>query len=302
MLNALLKQAGLVPEKATDSISLSSDRPGAAKAALRSNPKPASDDKSAHRIIVSVTSYHKRFSALVQTLATLDSQKQDEDYEVHVHLSEEDVGKNIEYQEEFDKIEQQAQHVLFFYHRDNLLSYKKLFYSLKSFPDATIITADDDVLYPHDWLDGLLKKHKQHPDCIICYRGHYLEINKGKFKRYANIMFKRRTCTEPSLWLLPTGVSGVLYPPGSLDPTIALDRSAFMQMAPKSDDFWFKLASLSKKTKCVRVHQHNQRFPPVPFTQISALAWSNAAFGVNDQVLQNISERYHDIFAVFAAR
>jgi len=40
-----------------------------------------------------------------------------------------------------------------------------------------------------------------------------------------------------SVAIFPTGVEGVLYPPGSLSPTV-LDSETFMKACPRADDVW----------------------------------------------------------------
>ena len=42
---------------------------------------------------------------------------------------------------------------------EDIRSYKKLIPALKNFPTDVIITADDDVIYPEDWAERLLKSY-----------------------------------------------------------------------------------------------------------------------------------------------
>ncbi len=290
MPSVQLKQTGAKPRQATDAAT------GRGKVAGTTGLRSARSNSQAKPLIISLTSYHKRFASLLRTLNTLDGQSFTGDYSIQVHLSEEDLSLAPQFRAVFDQLQQGSGRIRFFYHPENLRSYKKYYYSLLHHPQAVIVTTDDDVLYPANWLSGLVEKHRQMPGCIVCYRGHYMESRNGRFKKYLRMMFSRRACRESSLWLLPTGVSGVLYPPGALDRAIALDKARFMALAPKADDFWLKLASLANKTPCVRVFTNNTRFPHVPFTQFNALTWHNAALGENDRVLRVITERYPRVF------
>lgn len=58
----------------------------------------------------------------------------------------------------------------------NLRPYKKLLYALADFPEASIITVDDDNLYPTDCFARLWAAASANPGAIICVRGRHIEI------------------------------------------------------------------------------------------------------------------------------
>lgn len=58
----------------------------------------------------------------------------------------------------------------------NLRPYKKLLYALTDFPGATIVTVDDDNLYPSDCLARLWKASAANPRTVICVRGRCMRI------------------------------------------------------------------------------------------------------------------------------
>lgn len=97
---------------------------------------------------------------------------------------------------------------------DGLRPYKKIVPALETFPEAYIATADDDCLYPPDWLSGLVGAVGSARE-ILCYRGHWIkrdaDDNPKPYKEWERI--SRRL--ESSFELLPTGVEGVLYPPAA---------------------------------------------------------------------------------------
>ena len=55
------------------------------------------------------------------------------------------------------------------YDRD-IRSYRKLIPALKDFPDAVIVTVDDDVAYHRHMLRDLLRLHEQMPDAVLAHR------------------------------------------------------------------------------------------------------------------------------------
>ena len=53
---------------------------------------------------------------------------------------------------------------------ENLRSYKKIIPALQEYPDAILVTADDDWLYTQDWLAGLWHPYERHPHDIHACR------------------------------------------------------------------------------------------------------------------------------------
>jgi len=55
-------------------------------------------------------------------------------------------------------------------------SHRKLIHSLKAFPESPIVTCDDDLLYPKDWLEKLSVHAQKHPHKIIANQTRYIKI------------------------------------------------------------------------------------------------------------------------------
>lgn len=140
------------------------------------------------------------------------------------------------------------------YDRD-IRSYRKLIPALIDFPEANIVTVDDDVAYHRNMLRDLLELHAQIPDAVLAHRAKRISYGKPyrKWKKYRwyHFLFKR---IHKDFGNLQTGVGGVLYPPHSLDEGM-LDVSLFTQLAPSTDDIWFWAAGVANGYPVV----------PVPF-------------------------------------
>lgn len=122
--------------------------------------------------------------------------------------------------------------------REDLGPYTKLVYALREFPEADVITADDDLYYGETWLQQLLDAQKRHPGQIIAHRCHEITFDaSGKVKNYAAWLFEQVN-TELSYRNFLTGVGGVLYPAHSLYRD-ATDRELFLKLSPTADDVWF---------------------------------------------------------------
>lgn len=124
--------------------------------------------------------------------------------------------------------------------------YTKLLPTLKEYPNATIITADDDVLYNFDFISNMVNEHIQHPNEIIASRCRVMEThgNKlgGSFLQWGYVPNEGGA----NIKYIPESYMGVLYPPDSLDDRV-FDEKTFMMLCPSTDDFWFKAMSMLKE-------------------------------------------------------
>lgn len=185
-------------------------------------------------LIVTLTSYPPRFPVLAKTLKSLLDQETAPD-RVILWLAHGDIAALP------DDVLKLAQHGLEIRECDDTRSYKKLIPALANWPDATFITADDDVYYPPDWLTGLVETARAHPCDVIATRAHMAKLDAdGALVSYsewelATDASLARTAEER---LFPTGVGGILYPPGSLHPDVANEKQ-FRSLCPNGDDIWF---------------------------------------------------------------
>lgn len=140
------------------------------------------------------------------------------------------------------------------YERD-IRSYRKLIPALQDFPDAVIVTIDDDVAYHKNMLRDLLRLHKEIPGAVLAHRAKRMKPGKpyrqwSKYRWY-DFLFQR---IHSGYTNIGTGVGGILYPPHSLSPEM-LDVELFTRIAPTTDDIWFWAAAVANGTPIV----------PVPF-------------------------------------
>jgi hypothetical protein len=248
--------------------------------------------------LVSLTTYYPRFNYAHTAIESVLNQQTSHKYDVHLYLAKADIAKNGgNVPPNIEALTRQGLKI--FIEKENFLSYKKLVYALKTYPEKTIITVDDDVIYPADLLDRLIQKSQEFPNCIVCSRGHFLSFDsRGRLQPYHEMKAGLRPYTVrrtlPSLSLLPTGVHGVLYPPFAFD-EMAMDHEQFMSLCPYADDIWFKMASLKKGTPCVQVDERNSVFPDVPNLPKMSLADFNIVEGKNDLQFQACFTKYPDL-------
>jgi hypothetical protein len=183
-------------------------------------------------IVVSLTSFPKRFGTIHLTLWSLLDQRVRPEKTVlwiakeAIDLLPERVLSLREYGLEIRQTEE-------------MRSYKKLLPSLTAFPEHTIVTVDDDVIYPPDWLEVFLEARERHPGCVVARKTRTIarDINDNLLP-YKNWDFFSPERREPASALMPIGIHGVLYPPRVL-PAITLNYALAQKLAPGADDAWF---------------------------------------------------------------
>ncbi|TAI49389.1 zinc-binding alcohol dehydrogenase [Flagellimonas allohymeniacidonis] len=126
-------------------------------------------------------------------------------------------------------------------------SHRKLVETLKIYPQSTVITCDDDMMYRSNWLSQLYKMHKDFPNKIVANQVRCIAYDKNEqLLSYKDWPFTKMPCTKVNN-ALPIGAGGTLYPHDVLHPQV-LDKVLYMKLAPKADDLWFKAMALLKGT------------------------------------------------------
>lgn len=132
----------------------------------------------------------------------------------------------------------------------NIYSYKKLIYALEKYPNDLIVTADDDIYYPYNWLEKLYKSYLENPNVIHCHRGHRITFDdKNNILPYNQWMHEFKPKNNNYSYLnFATGCGGILYNSKLLYNDI-FNEKLFFKLCPKNDDIWFWAMALLKDTK-----------------------------------------------------
>lgn len=157
--------------------------------------------------------------------------------------------------------------------RDGRSSHMKLVPALQEFPEHVVVTCDDDQIYPRDWLERLYREHRDHPGEVVAHECRRILYDAhGEPLAYRKWRRERPGTSHPDT--LALGYGGVVYPPGSLHPDVT-DEAAFMELAPRADDLWFKAMEDRQGTGVRRSASPPRKPLPVLFSQRVTLGSTN---------------------------
>lgn len=147
-----------------------------------------------------------------------------------------------------------------------------------------LVTADDDILYPPDWLERLWHAHRAQPARIHCVRAWQLRLDEaGRIAPYAR--WPRCDHTQASALNFATGVSGVIYPPAFLD-HLREAGGAFLACCPRADDIWLHVNALRVGMPVQQIGPAPLHYPEVLGARRTALHKSNVRTLGNDAQIQ----------------
>ena len=174
-------------------------------------------------------------------------------------------------------------------------SYTKIIYALKEYPSDIIVTADDDIIYPKDWLKKLYHSYISHSEDIHVHRAHRVLVENDNILPYES--WKKQINEENARYdNFLTGVGGALYPPNCFSPEI-FREDIFLKYAKSADDIWLWVMALLSNRKIRVVKNHIRTLTCTDFLgQIGIkqkkTLYSTNKKGKNDEQLHNLMKYY----------
>ena len=164
-------------------------------------------EKRKQKIIVSITSYPKRFVYLPDLMKFIRNQNFKIN-KIFFFLYKEDIKYLNLKISDFHIISTEM----------NLKPHLKYFYAMKLFRDHAIITLDDDVGYARDTFQSLFNAYIENPNLISGRRSHLMTYKKnGELKSYYRWKHQQKTINESNFNLTLTNVGGSIFPPDILN-------------------------------------------------------------------------------------
>jgi len=256
-------------------------------------------DKRKKQLIVSFTSYPLRMNELHYTIYSLVNQELKPD-KLLLWLSYEEFP-NLE-----DDIPESVlrfkDHGLEIRWCNNIYSYKKLIPTLSEYPNDIIVTVDDDVFYPRNWLKKLFETHTKNPKEIIVHRARNMKlIDNYMFKEYTSWDLIKEE-SEHSYLTFMTGAGGILYPPESLHEYV-FNQEQFLDLCRYGDDIWFWAMAILNRTKFKVVDDPFYDLIYInPAREVHLIKeetlWSNNRQGSNDRQLKAVIKHFPEIMKI----
>lgn len=184
---------------------------------------------------------------------------------------------------------------------EDLRSHKKYWATMQEWPDAIVITLDDDAFYPEDTIKGLLVSYLQWPEAISCHRAHQMRFSGNKLLPYVEWSFSAPGVRGPSNTLVPIGVGGVLYPPGCLAKEV-LDATLIRELCFAADDLWLKVHAHRANTLVVKIRPYSRPIFSLPGSQFATLTDHNVLTGMNDEQLERVVQHFGITFSEGSGR
>jgi len=244
--------------------------------------------KRNHEITISLTSYSYRVDKVNLAIQSLMDQELKAD-RIVLHL---DKSKFNQSNLPSDLMILESRGLTINFCKD-IGPYTKLLPALKQYPENLIVTADDDLIYPRSFLRELYEAYLKNPQFIHCHRMHNMKFDANdKIKPYSE-WDRKSNVAEPGLLVFPTGVGGILYPPGSLNDEV-FNEEAFLTLSPGADDVWFKAMSLLNNVQCKKVDSKIRHNPiTVRGTQEIGLRHQNLHNDKNDYKIKSVFNAYN---------
>lgn len=258
-------------------------------------------EKRKQKVIVSLTSYKERLYDIHYAIYSLLCQTFKPD-QVILWLGEADYPNgDHDLPQSLCRLKRNGLSICY---REDRGSYTKLVYALREYPDDIIVTADDDIFYPENWLEKLYDGHQKDREQIICHRIHRIKIKQGMIAPYAE-WEKELGYTKASVLNFLTGVGGVLYPPKSLYKDV-LREELYKEYAPLADDIWFWAMAVLNGRKIVNIPDCNNKLKfinivrEVHLNDDASLTKQNNVYDMNTVQMDRMIQAYPELLRICA--
>lgn len=203
-------------------------------------------------IIVSLTSFGNRIHEVYLAIESI-MQGTIKPNKIVLWLAEDEFkGKNLPI-----TLKKQQQRGLEIDYCEDIRSYKKIVPSMKKYPNACIITIDDDVMYDFDLVENLVASHLTHPEAICANRIHRIKTdNQHHPLSYLEWDMEIDT-QEISNYHFLTGAGGNLFPPHCFIDDF-FDDKKFMELCPYADDVWINAMIWLSNKHIVKSYTHSE--------------------------------------------
>lgn len=171
-------------------------------------------------------------------------------------------------------------------------SYLKLLPTLKLYPEADVVTADDDLIYSKHWLENLVGEAREGESGVHAYVTRTIGMTGNReLSSYAQWSRDSETAREGGAMVMPLGFAGVYYPAGTFSNEV-FNAEVFQSLAPHADDLWFKVMTLLADKKSYKAKASFGREIYLPWTQHLGLKKLNVHQNENQTQMESLLNHY----------
>ena len=179
---------------------------------------------------------------------------------------------------------------------EDIRSYKKIVPAMANYPDACVVTIDDDAMYEFDLLENLIRAHQDNPDDICACRMHRMALDdQKKPKSYLQWDMLVYPEEKSNLHFLTSG-GGTLFPPHCFVGEF-FNKDAFMSLCPYADDIWINAMIWMSERQISKAYTHSKLgcdYYEISVDQEDALSLINndPSFCRNDVQIKAVMDKY----------
>lgn len=240
------------------------------------------------QVTVTLTTYADRVNTVHYTIRTLLNQTYKPD---RVILWLADEFRDAELPKELLELEKFG---LTIRYCEELRSHKKYYFAMQEFPEDIIITADDDIIYPENQIEKLIKVSGRFPGCVVANEAKKLVFDKKFELLYQQNEGSASFGMTPDVMLLPIGCGCILYPPHCLDKEV-FNKENIKGLAYTADDLWLKAMEIRNGVKAVKTAKWIRTLSCIEGSQKTHLAQVNRLENKNEETMRKILDAYPDI-------
>ena len=180
---------------------------------------------------------------------------------------------------------------------EDIRSFKKIFPVMMKYPDACIVTIDDDVMYEFDLLENLVNAHRTNPEDVCACRIHRITLRHDrKPKSYMEWQWQVWPDDKSNLNFLTSG-GGALFPPHCFEKEF-FNKEAFLSLCPYADDVWINAMIWMSGRQISKAFTHSKSgcdYIEISLEQNDALSRenTNSSNCRNDIQLKAVLDKYN---------
>lgn len=242
-------------------------------------------------VIVSLTSYGARINEVYLAIESI-MQGSIKPNRLILWLSEDEFkGKTLP-----QTLQRQQKRGLQIEFCEDIRSYKKIVPTLSEYPEACVVTIDDDAMYEFDLLENLIRAHQENPDDVCACRMHRIALDDQKkpksYLQWDMLVYPKE---KSNLHFLTSG-GGTLFPPHCFVGEF-FNKEAFMSLCPYADDIWINAMIWKSGRQVVKAYTHSKwgcDYYEISVDQEDALSLINndESFCRNDAQLKAVMDKY----------